>query len=112
MASSRGLTVAVTGPTGDIGKPLIRALEKSPDVKRVVGMARRPFDPAEEGWKKTEYRRGDVLDRAALEDLFADADVVVRGRYLNQRMAVAPMEPHAMAAAPGDDGRLIVCVEP
>jgi carbon-monoxide dehydrogenase large subunit len=41
-------------------------------------------------------------------DLFADADVVVRGRYVNQRMAVAPMEPHGAAAAIGDDGRLVV----
>jgi UDP-glucose 4-epimerase len=82
VAQSRGLTVAVTGPTGDIGKPLIRALEKSPDVKRIIGMARRPFDPAEEGWKKTEYRRGDVLDRAALEDLVTGADVVVHLAFI------------------------------
>jgi UDP-glucose 4-epimerase len=82
VAQSRGLTVAVTGPTGDIGKPLIRALEKSPDVKRIVGMARRPFDPAEEGWKKTEYRRGDVLDRGALEELFTGADVVVHLAFI------------------------------
>ena len=41
-------------------------------------------------------------------DLFADADVIIRGRYVNQRMAVAPMEPHGAAAAIGDDGRLLV----
>jgi aerobic carbon-monoxide dehydrogenase large subunit len=41
-------------------------------------------------------------------EMFADADVVVRGRYVNQRMAVAPLEPHGAAAAIGDDGRLIV----
>jgi hypothetical protein len=35
-------------------------------------MARRPFHPASRGWRKTEYRQGDVLDRAA-----AEADVVV-----------------------------------
>jgi carbon-monoxide dehydrogenase large subunit len=40
--------------------------------------------------------------------LFGDADVVVRGRYVNQRMAVAPMEPHAAAAEVGPDGRLVV----
>ena len=40
-----GLTVAVTGPTGDIGKPLLRALERAREVERIVGMARRPFDP-------------------------------------------------------------------
>ena len=39
-------------------------------------------------------------------DLFAGTDVVVRGRYVNQRMAVAPMEPHGAAAVPGADGRL------
>ncbi|MCU1500842.1 MAG: putative carbon monoxide dehydrogenase large subunit [Ilumatobacteraceae bacterium] len=39
-------------------------------------------------------------------DIFAEADVVVRGRYVNQRIAVAPMEPHAAAAEVGDDGRL------
>jgi carbon-monoxide dehydrogenase large subunit len=39
-------------------------------------------------------------------DVFGDADIVVRGRYVNQRVAVAPMEPHAAAAVLGDDGRL------
>ena len=41
-------------------------------------------------------------------ELFGDADVIVRGRYVNQRMAVAPMEPHGAAAAIADDGRLLV----
>ncbi|MGB8860480.1 MAG: molybdopterin cofactor-binding domain-containing protein, partial [Ilumatobacteraceae bacterium] len=39
-------------------------------------------------------------------DIFGDAELVVRGRYVNQRVAVAPMEPHAAAAVVGDDGRL------
>ncbi|CAN5820124.1 xanthine dehydrogenase family protein molybdopterin-binding subunit [soil metagenome] len=34
------------------------------------------------------------------------SDVVIRGRYVNQRMAVVPMEPNACAAVPGDDGKL------
>jgi UDP-glucose 4-epimerase len=72
-----GLTVAVTGPTGDIGRSVIRALERSRKVGRIVGMARRPFDPAEHGWKRTEYRRGDVLDRASVDELVAGADVAV-----------------------------------
>jgi UDP-glucose 4-epimerase len=76
------LTVAVTGPTGDIGKSFVRALERSPKVGRVIGMARRPFDPAAHGWKKTEYRRGDVLDRASVEQLVAGADVVVHLAFL------------------------------
>ena len=71
------LTVAVTGPTGEIGKPLLAALERSDAVERVIGMARRPFDPAEEGWTKAEYRQGDILDRSAVAALVESADVVV-----------------------------------
>jgi carbon-monoxide dehydrogenase large subunit len=41
-------------------------------------------------------------------DLDAVSDVVVRGRFVNQRVAVAPMEPHGCAAAPDDDGRITV----
>ncbi len=71
------LTVAVTGPTGEIGRPFISALERMPEVERVIGMARRPFDIGGQGWEKTEYRRGDVLDREAVDALVAHADVVV-----------------------------------
>jgi UDP-glucose 4-epimerase len=77
-----GLTVAVTGPTGDLGRAFIRALERSRDVERIIGMARRPFDPAAHGWKRTEYRRGDVLDRASVETLVDGADVVVHLAFI------------------------------
>ncbi|HET7532486.1 MAG TPA: NAD-dependent epimerase/dehydratase family protein [Nocardioidaceae bacterium] len=77
-----GLTVAVTGPTGEIGIPAVDALEREPEVERIVGMARRPFDPSSYGWVKTEYRQGDILDRPAVEALVADADVVVHLAYL------------------------------
>lgn len=72
-----GLAVAVTGPTGEIGKPLMSELERRSEVESVLGMARRPFDPAEEGWGKVTYRRGDILDRGALAALFDGADVAV-----------------------------------
>src|SRR4051812_7803374 len=71
------LKVAVTGPTGEIGKPLLEELEGRAEVGTVLGMARRPFDPAEEGWEKVSYRRGDILDRGALAALFDGADVAV-----------------------------------
>jgi nucleoside-diphosphate-sugar epimerase len=77
-----GLTVAVTGPTGEIGVSAVHAIEGSDAVERVIGMARREFDPAEHGWTKTEYRRGDILDRDAVDALVADADVVVHLAYL------------------------------
>jgi nucleoside-diphosphate-sugar epimerase len=75
----------VTGPTGEIGRPFVASLEKAREVGRIVGMARRPFDPAEHGWRKTEYRQGDVLDRAAVEALVADADVVVHLAFIVTR---------------------------
>jgi len=45
-------------------------------------MARRPFDPAELGLRKTEYRQGDVLDRAAVGALVAEADVIVHLAFI------------------------------
>jgi UDP-glucose 4-epimerase len=71
------LTVAVTGPTGEIGLPLLAELEEHDAVGEVRGMARRPFDPAREGWRKVRYRRGDILDRDSLALLFDGADVAV-----------------------------------
>jgi UDP-glucose 4-epimerase len=45
-------------------------------------MARRPFDPATLGLRKTEYRQGNVLDRSALDGLVAEADVVVHLAFI------------------------------
>jgi nucleoside-diphosphate-sugar epimerase len=71
------LTIAITGPTGELGSSIVSALERSRRVGRVIGMARRPFDPESRGWRKTEYRQGDVTDSASLRALVAGADVVV-----------------------------------
>jgi nucleoside-diphosphate-sugar epimerase len=75
--STGKLTVAVTGPTGDIGRSLLRALDRSPQVGRISAMARSPFDPAAAGLSKTEYRQADVLDADAVAEVIAGADVVV-----------------------------------
>jgi nucleoside-diphosphate-sugar epimerase len=75
-AKKTDLTVAVTGPTGTFGFGLMPLLQKDDRIARIVGIARRPFDPSEHGWTKMEYRQGDVRDRDALEDAFRDADVV------------------------------------
>jgi UDP-glucose 4-epimerase len=77
-----GLTVAVTGPTGEIGISTVDALERDPAVDRVIGMARRPFDPDAHGWTKTSYQQGDILDREAVEAFVADADVVVHLAFI------------------------------
>ena len=77
-----GVTVAVTGPTGEIGIAAVTALERDPAVDRILGMARRPFDPSAHGWAKTTYRQGDILDRDAVDELVADADVVVHLAFI------------------------------
>jgi nucleoside-diphosphate-sugar epimerase len=92
MSASGPLTVAVTGPTGEIGRAFVRALERSREVGRVKALGRRAIDPASEGWRKVEYLRGDVLDKDAVETLVEDADVVVHLAF-------------AIMGAPGEDGR-------
>lgn len=80
--SESNLTVAVTGPTGTFGAGLIPLLEHDDRVEKIVGIARRPFDPATEGWAKMEYRRGDVRDPAVLRDALEGCDVVVHLAFL------------------------------
>lgn len=82
MTTESGLTVAVTGPTGTFGTALMPLLQEDQRVDRVIGIARRPFDPAERGWAKMEYRRGDVRDRETLEQAFEGVDVVVHLAFL------------------------------
>ena len=83
MAPARKLTVAVTGPTGEIGIAALRALDASPSVGRVIGMARSPFHPGDhELSDKVEYRRGDVLDRDSVDGLVEGADVVVHLAFI------------------------------
>jgi nucleoside-diphosphate-sugar epimerase len=81
-SEGRDLTVAVTGPTGTFGSGLIPLLQDDDRIARVIGIARRPFDPAERGWTKMEYRQGDVRDADALRTAFEGADVVVHLAFL------------------------------
>jgi nucleoside-diphosphate-sugar epimerase len=81
-APHSGLTVAVTGPTGTFGAGLMPLLQADDRIARVIGLARRPFDPAERGWTKMAYRQGDVRDPDTLLAAFGDADVVVHLAFL------------------------------
>jgi len=76
------LCVGVTGPTGEIGRSLLRALDRSDDVGRVIGMARSPFDPDSAGLRKVEHREGDILDRATVNALARDVDVLVHLAFI------------------------------
>ena len=58
------------------------ALEHEPAVEKILGMARRPFDPSALSWTKTVYQQGDILDREAVDALVADADVVVHLAFI------------------------------
>jgi nucleoside-diphosphate-sugar epimerase len=69
--------VAVTGPTGTFGSGLVPRLQEDSRIARIVGIARRPFEPAGRGWTKMTYRQGDVRHPEALEAAFDQADVVV-----------------------------------
>ena len=60
------MIVAVTGPTGELGRAFLRALQRDGEITRVLGMARRPFDTAD--LTKLEYRQGDVLDAVAVDE--------------------------------------------
>lgn len=82
MDDAGELTVAVTGATGTFGRALVPLLEADEQVGRVVGLARRPVDPAELGWTSTTFRRGDVRDLDGLVEAFTGADVVVHLAFL------------------------------
>lgn len=74
--------MAVTGLTGEIGIPAVTALDRDPAVEKIIGMARRPFDPAAQGWTKTTFRQGDILDRDAVDAFVAQADVVIHLAFI------------------------------
>src|SRR3954467_886648 len=82
MPPAKRLTVAVTGPTGTFGFGLMPLLQSDRRIERIIGMARRPFDPDEHGWSKMEYRQGDVRDPDALKGAFEGADVVVHLAFM------------------------------
>ncbi len=109
-----GLTVAVTGPTGDIGRSLLRSLDQSSRVARIVAMGRRAFDPSAQGLAKTEYRRGDVLDEVAVKELVTGADVVVHLAFMivgglqdTERVNLQGSRTVFEAAAAGGASRLV-----
>jgi nucleoside-diphosphate-sugar epimerase len=72
------LTVAVTGPTGTLGRGLLPLLTADDRVDGVVGISRggAPAEDVAAADAAVEYRRGDVADEQALRAAFRGADVV------------------------------------
>ena len=54
---------------------------------RILGMARSPFDPADEGWEKTVFRQGDMLQRESVDELTSGADVAVHLAFVTSGSA-------------------------
>ena len=81
-SEEQALTVAVTGPTGTFGFGLMPLLQAEDRVARIIGLARRPFEPAEHGWPKMEYLRGDVRKPETLRRAFESADVAVHLAFM------------------------------
>ena len=101
MPAKHRLTVAVTGPTGTFGSGLMPLLQQDSRIGKIIGIARRPFDPQARGWTKMEYRRGDVRDPSALSEAFRGADVVVHLAFL-----ISGAAPRATIRAINIDGTL------
>jgi len=104
-STAKGLTVAITGPTGEMGQAVVSALERSREVRSILGMARRPFDPASRGWKKVNYRQGDVLDRRRVSALTVSGAPDSAGRHGQappvQYRATSGLSPRRSQASPG-----------
>ncbi len=74
------MRILVTGPTGNVGSHLLRALLADPDVEEVVGLARRLPDTSVEPWSGVTWVQADLSDPASLPVLTEAArgcDVVV-----------------------------------
>ena len=74
------MKVVVTGATGNVGTSVLSALGADPQVREIVGLARRPPTTRMD---KTTWVAGDVTD-ADLSALFAGADAVIHLAWLIQ----------------------------
>jgi nucleoside-diphosphate-sugar epimerase len=74
------MRVIVVGATGNVGTSLVAALESDPEVRSIVGVARRL-----PGWRpgKTEWRSADVTT-SDLVEIFSGADAVVNLAWIFQ----------------------------
>lgn len=74
------MRVVITGATGNVGTSLLARLSQDPDVRDVVGIARRLPGAS---FPRTRFVRADVA-RDPLEELFRGADAVVHLAWRQQ----------------------------
>ncbi|HEX3732415.1 MAG TPA: NAD-dependent epimerase/dehydratase family protein [Mycobacteriales bacterium] len=75
-----GLRVVVTGATGNVGTAVVAALDESPAIESIIGVARRI---PELTCPKTRWVAADVAEDD-LEGIFSGADVVIHLAWLFQ----------------------------
>lgn len=95
---------------------LADTFQQAIDAAEFVDIDYEPIDPIVDPEAALETsapvvypEKGDNIATTLLDppqDVLAGADVVVRGKYYNQRVAGVPLEPNSAAALPGDDGHL------
>jgi carbon-monoxide dehydrogenase large subunit len=80
------------------------------DLPVVIDVEEAAADDAPLLWRSHGTNVAHAFGRPLDEDPLEGADVVVRGRFVNQRVAPAPMEPNGIAVVPQADGSYIVWV--
>lgn len=118
-----GRPVLATGVVRYVGEPIVAIVAETDaqarDAAQLVVVDLEPLDAVVDPEAALEldapvlfpHHGSNIAVEAtdpAQPDVFGDADLVVRGRYVNQRMAVAAMEPHGAASFVDTDGRLVV----
>ena len=76
----------------------------------VIGADAAVADGAPLLWPEFGSNVAHAFGHTGADDPLVGADVVVRGRFVNQRVAAAPMETNGIAVVPEDDGSFTVWV--
>jgi carbon-monoxide dehydrogenase large subunit len=118
-----GRPVLARGVVRFVGEPIAVVLGGSTpqaiDAAEVVSIDYEPLEPVIGVEASVEPRAPLLFPEAGTNvahefsqhwdaDVLEGADVVVRGRFVNQRLAPVSMEPNAFTVVPEDDGRLMI----
>lgn len=85
------MRVAVTGATGNVGTAVLRALQKTPEITSVVGIARRMPDTSAEPYSECEWKSIDIAAASSesvaverLTEALTSVDAVIHLAWLIQ----------------------------
>ncbi len=96
----KGKTIAVTGASGMIGVYLCRSLLR--EGAKVIGVVRNPEKAAFLAAEGVEFRKADLMDRAALEKAFSGCDAVISNAAMYVAIkAMSSLKAHQQANIEG-----------